>query len=224
MQEDVLADLNLVASVAERDVDMLILEEIHVNTAFGEWIAGKVFGGGCWSLDGAWHSVTDSALGESDLILRFRSGQGVRHAVLMENKIGAPRMPRQAERYAERGAKGTADGFWDAFVTCLFAPEAYFSRLAENETFDARLAYEEVKDWFMLAGLGKRGEYRARIIQEAIEQNRRGYRLVPDPKVTDFWLRYWQYCIASYPDLSMVQPGPRPAGSDWPNLKAKGLP
>jgi len=129
MKKDVLADMNLVASVAERDIDMLFLEEIHVTPAFSEWIAGKMLGGGGWFLEGAWHSVTEPALGESDLVLRFRSYKGVRHAVLVENKIDAERMPRQAERYAERGTKGIADGIWDAFVTCIFAPHAYFSRL-----------------------------------------------------------------------------------------------
>jgi len=96
--------------------------------------------------------------------------------------------------------------------------------LAENETFDARLAYEEVENWFLSAGLGKRGEYRARIVREAIEQNRRGYQLVPEPKVTAFWLQYWHLCNASYPELVMPPPGPRPAGSGWLYLKAKALP
>lgn len=56
-------------SVAERDVDLLLMEEFHASDAFVSWFCAKlnlpkVRG------DGAWHSVSDSD-GETALAVRL---------------------------------------------------------------------------------------------------------------------------------------------------------
>jgi hypothetical protein len=79
------------------------------------------------------------------------------------------------------------------------------------------LSYEDVSCWFeSLEGVGRRGKYKAHLIREAVEQNRRGYTLNPDHRVTEFWRKYWEFSTNQHPDLEMKQPGIKPANSDWP--------
>ncbi|TVV77462.1 hypothetical protein [Sphingomonas solaris] len=56
------------ANVQERDVDLLLMEEFHVDGRFVEWFCDRVGGAGA-RFDGASHSVTD-ADGETDLLLQ----------------------------------------------------------------------------------------------------------------------------------------------------------
>ena len=63
--------------------------------------------------------------------------------------------------------------------------------------------------------------YKARIVQEGIDQNRRGYKRVPNVTVTNFWSEYWQIACRNYPELKMEDPGLRPARSDWAQFKSR---
>lgn len=40
----------------------------------------------------------------------------------------------------------------------------------------------------------------------------------PHQGVTDFWLQYQQLAQTEFPALSLVEPRPRPANSDWPQF------
>lgn len=56
--------------VSERDIDLLLLEELMVSRPFSSWLALRsgLDLSPCAELVGAWHSVTHPTLGESDLI------------------------------------------------------------------------------------------------------------------------------------------------------------
>jgi len=90
------------ASVAERDIDLLLMEEFHASKKFVKWFCREVGLYGISPAD-AWHSVSDTD-GESDLLVRvLRDEQRI--GILIENKIAAPEQDRQAERYHIRGIK-----------------------------------------------------------------------------------------------------------------------
>lgn len=55
-------------TVAERDIDLLLMEEFHVSVPFVTWFCEQLGILGA-SFFGAWHSVSD-ADGETDLLLR----------------------------------------------------------------------------------------------------------------------------------------------------------
>jgi len=57
-----------VLAVQERDVELLLLEEFHVNEDFSRWLC-KLLGLTDARFDGAWHSVSDTD-GETDLLVR----------------------------------------------------------------------------------------------------------------------------------------------------------
>jgi hypothetical protein len=74
------------ASVEERDIDLLLMEEFQISDGFVAWFCDSI-------------SDTD---GETDLLLRVIIGNR-RIGVLIENQISAPEQDEQGERYHIRG-------------------------------------------------------------------------------------------------------------------------
>jgi hypothetical protein len=219
-------DEQFIECVAERDIDLLLLEELHVSVAFRSWLLGQTFGQDvcCARFLGAWHSVSHPTLGESDLLLLFADTRGNSTALLIENKIDAPPQLEQAARYRLRGQAGLNHGSWTKFRTCIIAPQAYLGGIGDVGAYEVRLSYELIRDWFQQAGAkDERSTYKARIVQEAIEQNRRGYRPTPHAAVTQFWSDYWHLACAEFPQLQLKQPDQTPAESDWPQFRNSEL-
>ena len=216
-----LESVNKIKSVAERDVDLLLLEEINVNPEFSAWFLSK----SCPESHnsecvGAWHSVSDPELGESDLIILYKNGL----AILVENKIDAPAQPRQGSRYQERGKKGIEEGNWKSFRTCMIAPKSYLLRSSGSQNYDSSISYEEIEEWISSNVTPvRRGHHKGLMFKEAIDQNRRGYTPETDQMVTQFWQDYWHFCDKHFPELEMSKPGNKPAGSDWPVFKPSFL-
>lgn len=209
-------NLNKLQYVAERDIDLLLLEEINVNYEFAAWLFQRAFGDsvGASHCDGAWHSVTHPQLGESDLVVVY----GEESAILLENKIDAPAQPKQAARYRRRGEEGCKEAFWQRFVTCILAPQRYLQANVEARDYDLRVSYEEIRDWFEGQN-SNRYQFRSYVLDQAIEQNRRGYSPVADDIVTAFWRAYWELATDKFPSLEMPRPGIKPANSDWPDFR-----
>ena len=187
---------------------MLILEEINVSSDFSSWFYSKVMSESpAPKLIGAWHSVVDGDLGESDLVAIYENG----HAILIENKIDAVEQPQQAERYRLRGEKGVVDKKWKLFTTCMIAPEEYLQKVTG---YDSTICYEDLVGWFGSIG-DRRSMWRKYILQEAIEQNRRGHNPETDINVTKFWTNYWQYATANHPELGMQKPDKKPSQASF---------
>lgn len=164
--------------LAERDMDLLVLEEMHSSAPFRNWLVGKLYNGArqIKSFLGAWRSPSNGALGSVDILFLFEETTGRRCAVLVENKIDQPKQDLQAQRYFEFGEKGVEENAWDEYLTCLFSPQAYFSKLEPSEYFSSYLSYEELEEWFADANVAEhgivveRGAYKRMLIRSAIEQ------------------------------------------------------
>ena len=214
-----LEEINRIKSVSERDIDILLLEEFNSNLEFGSWFLSTLFPNEEESeCMGAWHSVTDSKLGESDLIILYESGL----AILIENKIDAPVQPQQGSRYIERGEKGIKENLWKSFETCMVAPREYLERETDAKKYSATLSYEGIDEWFSEIN-NQRVDFKRMMLNEAIEQKRRGYTPETDETVTDFWKSYWEYCRENYPELEMKDPKSKPTNSDWPRFTPSSL-
>lgn len=219
-------DLNFIEAASERDIDLLLLEELSVSEGFAAWLAEKAFGTSSlyYRTLGAWHSVTDPEFGESDVVLIFQATNNKNCAILIENKIDALPQTEQAQRYRRRGEKGQTSGQWDIFKTCIVAPQAYIDKTEDASGYDKAVSYEEIGQWFIDHSSEQvRGTYKSKLISEAIEQNRRGYTMTPDDHVTDFWKKYWEYAESHHPKLDMRRPGMKPAKSDWPDFRPRPL-
>ncbi len=208
------------ATVHERDVDLLLMEEFHVSPSFTQWFAGKA-GVPDADFDGAWHSVTD-ADGETDLLLRVLSDRE-RVGILIENKVAASEQDRQDERYHLRAARAQNAGRFDRFLTCMCAPQSYLDGLSAASLYQVKIAYEEVEAWFARSD-DTRSKWRRRIMAEAVQQGRRGYKMIVNVSVSDFHQSFWRYLTANHPKLIMRRPTSKGNKSNWILFKAAGFP
>jgi len=167
------------ALLAERDMDLLVLEEMLSSDPFKKWLVDKLYGGSRQfrRFIGAWHTPVLEPLGSVDILFVFEEmSAGRRCAILIENKIDQPKQDLQAQRYFEFGEKGVQDGLWDEYLTCLLSPQAYFSSLEPSEYFSSYLSYEEIEEWFSMAAVKtnsatpERSAYKKTLIRKAIEQ------------------------------------------------------
>ena len=120
----------------------------------------------------------------NDIAAIFKDLEGRKTAILIENKIDALAQPNQAARYRSRGDAGIEKTWWHKYRTCMIAPQAYLDANSEAELYDARVSYESIKEWFQHVETDCRSAYRAEVGENAIEQNRRGYKPIPHVGVT----------------------------------------
>ena len=219
-------ELNFLESVAERDIDLLVLEELSVCENFRKMFSALVFGEPVYKTYlGAWHSVCSDNLGESDLLYLFEAMNGVNTAILIENKIDAAPMPEQGERYRLRGEEGIKNGLWERFKTCIIAPKEYLASVGDSGSYDGNISYENIHSYFVSKGDNdKRSAYKANVLLEGIEKNRRGYQPLENERVTTFVKRYFEYANEKYPALNMQEAKPRQAGSSWVEFYPDVLP
>lgn len=135
-------------SVQERDIDLLLLELLHVAPAFAKQFIERVGLTGA-TIELGRHSVYRDH-GETDVLLILRTGDG-RVAVMIEDKIGAPMQPDQCERYHLRGEALCAEGTVERYRTVLFAPAGYLQGVPETERWDYRVSFEEVSEFLTSA-------------------------------------------------------------------------
>lgn len=215
------------SAIAERDVDLIVVEEFMVNDEFCDWFSSRVFGMRVLATSlGAWHSLSDDVLGESDIVHIFKSleGGGLM-ALLIENKIDAPSQPRQAVRYRERGEKGRIAGLWDGFKTCVIAPAKYLATGSKADGYDGQISYEEILSFFVSRERrDQRFRYKADVIREGIEKHRHSYQPTISREMTQFVENYCALSSKEYPQLKVFPAKPRPAGSTWVSFRPKGYP
>ncbi|WP_092180977.1 hypothetical protein [Devosia sp. YR412] len=158
-------------------------------------------------------SVFDTSLGETDIELVVRSERG-RHAILIENKIRAPLMDRQFERYQMRGTEGIAKGKWDRVSIILMSPKAYFEALDRNHAqhINANLTYEAI-----VAFLADHPEqaFKRHVFLSAIADFKKGYQRLPDAPMMAFYEQYWSLASSEFPQLRMPRPGVVGKDGSW---------
>jgi hypothetical protein len=185
----------------ERDIDLLLLEEIHCSPAFLSWIAaraGLVEG----TLFSAQHSVYRDN-GETDVLVLIDTPDG-RVALMIEDKIGAEMQPRQAERYRERGKKLCDEGSALHFRTLLCAPRNYLEGVPPQD-WHTTLPFEEIADWF-----GKQDDSRAKwrrdTLVRAVDRQRRSTATfaVGDETLIRFKQDYQRYVRRVHPEFVLT--------------------
>jgi len=215
-----LDEFPVVIAVQERDIDLLLLEQLHASQAFAQWWCSQL-GLVDATFDGAWHSV-HNADGETDVLLRVRVGSE-RVGVLIENKVAAAEQHEQDLRYHRRGVQGIKDAWFDRYITCMCAPQAYLDGLAEDSQYLGRIAYEQIAAWFAEQS-DAHSAWRKRVMDEAVQQGRRGYMKVVNEAVTAFHRDYYAHLCHTHPTLHMNPPGERGGQGYWTILWADGWP
>lgn len=202
-----------VEAIQERDIDLILLEELSTDVTFAEWFVRELQLPVLTSLNGSWKSMSGIGLGETDILFSYFSGDR-KIFVLIENKIDASFQDLQFERYEKRASAYVSKGECHEAYSVLFAPEKYCNTQSD---FDNFISYESVSGRLEFTG-SKRNKFKSELLKIAIEKLRRGYRPINSPDVQRFWLAYYQFKEASYPSLLMKKPGIVPLNSDWPQL------
>lgn len=213
-----------VAGVCERDIDLLVLEEIIASPDFRGFLVSAVN----WQPDGlmfaeARRSVTHSS-GESDIEIVYSRHQSGDARLLIENKVSAGFQPDQAERYRRRGSNYIETHQCAMFATLLLAPARYLGSGEGTKGFDAVLTYEQLIEWFDAANLGERAAFKKLMLRSAIDRAVLGYQPQADTTVTDFWRGYWRISLDAAPALEMKEPAGKPARSGFIAFSPSGLP
>lgn len=219
-------DLTL-ESVSERDIDLLLIEELKCSEGFREWFLSHLamaLGHAPWRGLSSYrvrHSVTGVGkhTGETDVEVSF-DASGTRVLVLVENKVDAPFQLDQPSRYSHRAKELVEQGKYDEALTLLFAPSGYLGSASACEEFDAAISYEDVMEYLkeLATGSGElalRNRHRLEMLMQAVERWRRGYTAVTDAALTKFWADYYGLALAEAPLLKMERPGNKPLNSTW---------
>lgn len=210
-------DDNVLRIVDERMIDLLLLEAIHTEPEFRNWLFSYVTEHRTRiSLVSARHSAFETSSGETDIEVVCETLEGHTIGLLFENKIYAPFMPRQLARYRERGEEGVRRERWQAFQVVLVAPRGYIDRLTpdERDQLDATLPYERILQWFAENRL-PRYAFKEFMLEKAISSGKKGYVKQVDEAMTRFWRDYWQWLCASGSLVKMDEPPEKGRDSSW---------
>lgn len=202
-----------VEAIQERDLDLLLLEELTADATFAEWIIRELQLPALTAVNGAWKSMSHIGLGETDILFSYISDEK-KIFLLIENKLDASFQNEQFERYEKRAQQHISKGECDEAYAVLFAPQRYCETQNDFENF---ITYESVVHRLEFTG-SKRNIFKSSLLKIAIEKQRRGYRPENSPPVQKFWHDYYQFKQKHYPDLYMKKPGIVPFNSDWPML------
>lgn len=198
-----------VEAIQERDVDIILLEELSTDIPFCEWFVRELRLPELTKINGAWRSITDFGLGETDILFSYYSGEK-RIFVLIENKLDAYFQDNQFERYQKRAAEYLRKSECEEAYSVLVAPNLY----VENQNdFENYISYEAIAKRLEFTG-SKRNLFKSELLKIAIEKLRRGYQPVNSEPVQKFWQLYWQYKEANHQSLKMKKPGIIPHFSD----------
>ena len=196
----------------ERDVDLLICSELHVDGGPLQRLFLGGWNGGVATFGGAWVSHRESD-GETDIVVSFVSESEVL-VFLVENKISAGFQPGQPQRYRERAMRWKEDeGPAFNIETVLLAPADYFGEEG-SEIFDRQITYEDLIDVLRRAD-DARSRFLAVMLEDGIESHKEGYVAVPDMVVTEVWQAFWQGAEEETPRLRMRRPGSMPSGAGF---------
>ena len=134
-----------VESVQERDVDLLIIEELNVSFDFCKWFIGNLGLDLPTSTVKSFRSVSDYGLGETDILISYNTNNK-KYFILLENKIDATFQSGQLERYENRGENYVQMKECDESCIALIAPKSY----CENQSsFIKFITYESIEKYFL---------------------------------------------------------------------------
>lgn len=207
----------------ERDIDLLLAEEITVSIAFAEWFKGKTrFADISAEFADVLVSMSDN-IGESDLIVTYASQDGIQLAVLVEDKIDAPLQPDQASRYRLRAERDVTHGKYRDYTTILCAPEFYLAGSLKAKEFDATVSFEEIADFLLTDADTPRSRYRALFLREASSRRVNNWERIVDDATEAFWSAAYEMAVAEFPILEM-KPLKVTKDSTWINFRPHDMP
>jgi hypothetical protein len=200
----------------ERDVDLLLVEELYSSIDFVHWMAMNAgLTKPIWQWDVKHSKRRTRSRREIDIFIEILNSDKTRSALLIENKIDASEQPDQAESY--RDELGVLAPDYQTTAMIIVCPEEYRDKYLEfTSKFDVCLTYQSIRNWFIQAESEAGNEavlryrLRAELFDQAIHKHRRGYTAIPDSVVGDFNAKYVKMLAELAPQImpgnSMLKP------------------
>ncbi|PHP66737.1 hypothetical protein CSC94_11525 [Zhengella mangrovi] len=198
-------DGRLPFSVNERDIDLLLIEQLHVSKGFADRLV-SVLGLEGATMEKVEHSVYREH-GETDVLLTVRH-EGQRVAVMIEDKIGAVIQPDQCRRYHVRGQALCDSGDVERYFTVLCAPASYISGVpvSDKDDWHRRISFEEIAQ--IVSDEAFPGwEWRHALLDAASSRRKRAYAANNktstqyDPMIAELKVAYRNFVLANYPKI-----------------------
>jgi hypothetical protein len=206
----------------ERDVDLLLVEELSTSRDFAQWITDQAG----WANPITRWQVTHSKRRtqnrrEIDIELSVTGAGDAGQAVLLiENKLGEKPQPNQAESYRQECAVLLKTNRCSHASSILVCPRDYVATQPDfARKFDRIIPYEDVAAFLNNRSLAIRTEqpelaarlaFRVELLNQAVGKLRRGYEPVPLKQLGSFSSQYVallkRLAPAIIPGPSMLKP------------------
>ena len=205
--------------IFEHDMDLLIMEEFISDKGFAKLFLDKIGFAEPYCVLHAFHSKADTD-GESDITFVLETKEE-KIGLLIEDKIDAPTMKDQSQRYDLRGNSGISAKLYDRFEVMLACPEAYWQEHKNdpNANYRYHITYEELSAYFAQFS-SPRAAFKKAVINFAIAEKKTGYIVQESEAVTLFWKQLRDYCGQEFPTLTMVgAESPKGNSARWPEFR-----
>lgn len=207
----------------ERDVDLLLAEELSVNPSFASWLKSRTeIAGVTATIAHVFVSKSDN-LGESDLIAIYEHSEGQRFALMIEDKIDAPLQPQQAERYRLRAEREIKLGQCSTYAVILCAPRHYLDHSEGIGGFDGTVSFEEIAAFLRTGEPSPRDLYRATFLETAATRRVNNWVREVDARTEEFWDAAYRLASEDFPILEMRRPN-FTKDSTWINFRPTDFP
>lgn len=202
----------IIERVSERDIDLFIINKFMNDDNFKKIFLEKI-NKEKYDVVSCIHSYKDND-GESDITI-ILSNSEEKIALLIEDKINAIAMPNQRKRYDYRGDKGIKEGKYNKYYVFIIAPKDYLSNNTEAKKYENQISYEEILDC-----LCDTDKYGKALLNNTLEEKKKGYVIQEDTKVTKFWEDYYKYVDTNYKELNIRKySGARGSNAWWPGFQ-----
>ena len=188
--------------VSERDMDMLFLYAFAKDKGFLQLFLSKTeWSSQSMTVIDVELSKKDSDLGESDITVTLEC-DGVRYALLIEDKIDAVAMPKQHQRYIERAEKAVSSNDYADYRIFIVCPQKYHETDEEAKKYENYVSYEECAAYF-----SKQSDLTSIIyyqqLNQAIEKAKKPPQINFNDCANIFLNRYYEYQKKYYPNLTI---------------------
>ena len=206
-------------SVEERDMDTLFLEMLGSDKEFLKIFINKVkeLKEKSYEVQSIELSKSDND-GESDITVIIERN-GIKHGLLIEDKINADAQEEQCNRYTLRGEKGIKNGDYQDFFVFIVSPQKYYELDSEAKKYDHFVSYEECRDYLKTKNIPLYQIWLQQF-EQAIEKAKKHSSTEFNEDANAFFNKYADYQKSNFSDLDLAT-NTKSSNGYWPHFRTK---